>query len=104
MKKKHLEQSGETFTCNACKKNFHYEKNLCIHQRTCGKAASKKFKCPHLGCSKLFTRKAMMEHHWDRDRQTSGDLKRKREDTEETKKKYKKGDDDDPSLTVSFLR
>ena len=102
MKKKHLEQSGETFVCNTCQKTFHYEKNLSIHQRTCGKAASKKFKCPHLDCSKLFTRKAMMERHRDRDHQTGGGLKRKVEDTEEMKKKYRKGDDDDPSLTVSL--
>ena len=94
---KHVKQKHPTcpkpngFRCRRCQKSFHHEENLLAHQRMCG--AVKKFKCPHPGCNKTFTRKAFMEHHRDHDHvgQSGGNLKRKASEGEEMGKKYLKG-------------
>ena len=91
MRKKCPEQVNKLFTGSTCQKTFRHEENLMSHQRFCGKASPKKFKCPHPGCEKMFTRKAMMEQHRDHDHQTGRGLKRKAEN-EDMGKKYLKGE------------
>ena len=105
MRKKHPEQVNKLFSCSTYQKTFRHEENLMSHQRLCGKASPKKFKCPHPGCEKMFTRKAMMEQHRDHDHQTGRGLKRKAEN-EEMGKKYLKGEVPElpETVTVKLLR
>ena len=100
MKKHSDPPSPDEFTCLTCQKTFRHEQNLMFHQKSCGKV-TKKFKCPHPGFGKVFTRKAMMEHHRDHDHQTGSGLKRKVEDKEGMGKKYLNGEVPELPETVS---
>ena len=101
LKQQHPGQEIKSFTCSQCQKTFHHQENLLSHQKTCGK--SKQFKCPHPGCGKRFSRKAMMEYHWDHDhsRQSGSGLKRKLSEEVTMAKKYLKGEIPDLPDTIS---